>query len=58
MAEVGWDEVTYLTKRAPKSGEMRSQQVKFITICIYFGIIRFEIIAEFYTYLHLGCSGS
>ncbi|XP_028408333.1 endothelial differentiation-related factor 1-like [Dendronephthya gigantea] len=26
MAEVGWDEVTYLTKRTPKAGEMRSQQ--------------------------------
>ena len=26
MAEVGWDEVTYLTKRNPKAGEMRSQQ--------------------------------
>ena len=28
MAEVGWDEVTYITKRTPKAGEMRSQQVE------------------------------
>jgi hypothetical protein len=41
MAEVGWDEVTYLTKRTPKAGEMRSQQVKFfefisIKVATYF----------------------
>ena len=38
MAEVGWDEVTYLTKRTPKAGEMRSQQVKFqlkLFVCIF-----------------------
>jgi len=29
MAEGDWDEVTYLRKRAPKAGQLKSTQVPF-----------------------------
>jgi hypothetical protein len=54
MAEVGWDEVTYLTKRTPKAGEMRSQQVKFqlkLFVCIFEVVSYFNCSADDKLYL-------
>ena len=30
MAEGNWDEVTYIRKKQPKSGQLKTQQVKYV----------------------------